>query len=98
MSWPERQLLVKIWKFSDAPRWARCLYDGPGVPKWVMQAPEELAERINVQLEHTPAISLEVQKYLPRYGVAVYIGTQAALDVILMAAQNKGRDNKKTQL
>lgn len=98
MSPPERQPLVKIWKFADAPRWVRGLYAGPDVPTWAMQVPEELVESIHVQLEHSPAILMEVRKYLPGHRVAVYIGTQTALDVILMAAQNKSKGSTKNQL
>jgi hypothetical protein len=35
--------MIKIWRFSDAPRDVQCLYVGEGSPDWVAEMPAELS-------------------------------------------------------
>jgi hypothetical protein len=76
MSEPGRPPSLKIWKFESAPEWARRLHQGEDAPKWVLQAPEELAEEvIDVILEDgSAAAEAGIRRYTPGGGVVVYIG------------------------
>lgn len=89
MNGPRGQALITIWKYGEAPAWARQLYEGVVVPAWVMQIPAELVESIDVLLETSSSIALKTQKYLVGDGSVIYIGTQVAPDTTLVAAQRQ---------
>jgi hypothetical protein len=67
--------MIKIWRFSDAPKEVQCLYAGEGLPDWAAELPAEL-NHLSSELFCRSGES-ELWSFVPVGGTIVYFGAHS---------------------
>lgn len=73
--WLRRQIMIRIWKFRDAPQSLRDLYPGGTDSTWVLEVPASLSSEVEVLFAQNQVG--QVQRHDLPTGTIVFFGELA---------------------